>query len=179
MRGFLLLLPFALIACDGATAQKAGMAALDGKPIVDAVKADLGKDFPLTENARFTTAFSDLNGDGTDEVLVYLSDQSVCGSGGCNLYVLTKAGDKWAVENHLTIARPPIYRLSTSTNGWADLGVTVSGGGLREAVMKVSRRAGGYASNPSMPPAVAIDPKGAMVLISSEAAMAAANDQEL
>jgi hypothetical protein len=134
----------------------------DGTPYVDAIKADLGPDYRLGENARFTTALTDLNGDGRDEALVYLVDQGVCGSGGCNLYVLTDNGENvWSVDSKMTVSRPPIYRLPTRTNGWADLGVTVSGGGLMRMVMKVPRTAHGYASNPTVPPAISIDPGNA------------------
>ena len=143
----------------------------DGKPIVDAIKAHLGSQNPIANNARFITAWNDLNGDGKDEALVYLIDPMMCGSGGCNLYILTDQGSsKWAVESNLTVARLPIYRLTTKTDGWADLGVSVSGGGLRRMVMKVPHASGGYARNPTVSPAVPTGIAGAKTLIAEEAA---------
>jgi len=180
MRAGVLLPVLALVACHDEPSrtivpaenmtEAQRQAVPDGKPYVDAIKADLGADFPLSDAARFTTALADLNGDGRDEAVVYLVDPAVCGSGGCNLYVLTNSGqNNWAVDSKMTISRPPIYLLPSSTNGWADLGVTVSGGGLMRMVMKVPREASAYASNPTVSPAVAIDPGNARMLISPDA----------
>jgi putative lipoprotein len=142
----------------------------DGKPIVRAIKDHLGADFPLSNEAQFTTGFSDLNGDGNDEAIVYLLDGSTCGSGGCNTYVLAQQGaDAWRVVGDITITRPPIYRLPPGKDGWAELGVTVSGGGLARRVMAVPHGDKGYAHNPTVPPARPIDPGEAEVLISQEA----------
>ena len=58
--------------------------ARDGKPIVEAIKGHLGPDKTIGENARFKTAWTDLDGDGRNEAIVYLLDPSFCGSGGCN-----------------------------------------------------------------------------------------------
>lgn len=146
----------------------------DGKPLVDAIRKDLAP-HDVDEKAGFITAWSDLNGDGKDEALVYLVDPGTCGSGGCNLYVLTDGGDgSWAVESHMTITHPPIYRLPRGKDGWAELGVTVSGGGLARMVMAVPHGSSGYALNPTVPPARAVDPGNAEVLISQEALMASA-----
>lgn len=41
----------------------------------------------------YAQASVDLNGDGTDEVLAYVMGPMVCGSGGCNLYVLAPEGE--------------------------------------------------------------------------------------
>lgn len=41
----------------------------------------------------YAQASVDLNGDGTDEVLAYVMGPMVCGSGGCNLYVLAREGE--------------------------------------------------------------------------------------
>src|SRR5690242_4943591 len=107
----------------------------DGKPIVSAIKSYLGADKPVSDKARFITAFVDLNGDGRNEAVVYLLDPSFCGSGGCNTFVLTQGNRAaWQVVGNITITHPPIYRLPGGKDGWAELGVTVSGGGLARVV---------------------------------------------
>jgi hypothetical protein len=159
------------VAIDAGERPQAIPVAEQGKAWVDAINADLGADAPVGKDTRLTTASSDLNGDGRDEALVYVAGPGLCGSGGCNLYVLAEGGDNaWSVDSKMTVTRPPIYRLGTRTNGWADLAVTVSGGGLMRTVMKVPRGPNGYASNPTVPPATAIDPGNAQVLISEQAA---------
>ena len=143
----------------------------DGKPIVQAIKDYLGSDKLLSDTARFTTGFTDLDGDGTDEAVVYLSDPSFCGSSGCNTYVLKRSGpNTWQVASDITITHPPIYRLPAGKDGWAELGITVSGGGLVRKVMAVPHGDRGYARNPTVSPAQPIDPGKAPVLVSVEAA---------
>ena len=145
------------------------MKAPNGKPIVNAIKAYLGPGKPISQKARVVTAFTDLNGDGLNEAVVYLLDPSLCGSGGCNTFILTQNGRRWQVVGNITITHPPIYRLPRGKDGWAELGVTVSGGGLERMVMAVPHGKGGYARNPTVPPARPIDPRSADVLISQAA----------
>ena len=140
----------------------------DGKPIVDAIKAHLGEDLLVGDDASFTTAWSDLNGDGRDEAIVRVVDPSLCGTGGCNLYVLSGDDSRWEVIDDLTITHLPIYQLARAKDGWAELGVTVAGGGLARMVMAVPHGPNGYADNPTVPPSRPIDPKGAKLLLADE-----------
>jgi hypothetical protein len=119
---------------------------------------------------RFAAATVDLNGDGSKEAVVYWEDPLRCGSGGCNTYVLAQtAANGWRVTDRLTVSRLPIYRLPPGEDGWAELGVSVSGGGLAHMVMAVPHTENGYQPNPTVPPARSIDPREAEVLISREA----------
>ncbi len=107
------------------------------------------------KDTRYVAAFRDLNGDGTSEALVYLLGNNWCGSGGCNLFILQRAGDSWKVVSTMTITNPPIRVLNSTVNGWHNLGVWVEGGGIRpgyEAVMRFNGNK--YPGNPSVPPAV-------------------------
>ena len=101
--------------------------------------------------ARYSAALVDLNGDRRDEALVYLSGPTVCGSGGCDLLILTRGRSGWRVVSEASITNPPVRVLSTRTRGWRDIGVYVRGGGIvrgYEARLRFDGRA--YASNPSM-----------------------------
>ena len=106
---------------------------------------------------RYSVAFTDLNGDGKDEAIVYVTGNHVCGSGGCDLTIYTPAGRSWRTVTQMSISRPPIGVLSTSTHGWRDIAVYVAGGGILpgyEAQLKFNGQS--YPSNPSVAPAQAI-----------------------
>src|SRR6201996_5425031 len=107
------------------------------------------------KDTRYIAAFRDLNGDGIPEALVYLLGRNWCGSSGCNLLVLQRAGNSWKVITSMTITNPPIRVLNNTVNGWHSLGVWVEGGGISseyEAVMTFNGKT--YPDNPSVPPAV-------------------------
>ena len=143
-------------------------AAPDGKLIADAIQAHLGQRAILGENSRLKTAWSDLDGDGRDEAIVHVTDPAMCGTGGCNLFILAGDDRRWEVIDELTITHLPIYRLAPGADGWAELGVTVAGGGLARMVMAVPHGPNGYAHNPTVPPARSIDPKDAKQLLTDD-----------
>ena len=64
---------------------------------------------------RYSDAFVDLNGDGKKEAIVYLLGRAWCGSGGCNTLILARDGASWKVVGHITITRPPIRVLSSTS----------------------------------------------------------------
>lgn len=108
--------------------------------------------------ARYRAATADLNRDGADEIILWAQEPVMCGSGGCALFVLTPQGRRYRVVTRMTVTRPPVRVLATSTRGWRDLGVRVSGGGIGqpyEARMRFDGRS--YPRNPSVPPAVPIE----------------------
>lgn len=103
---------------------------------------------------RYDAAFVDLDGDGRDEAVVYLTGNSVCGSGGCDLHIYTPKGRSWREVSALSISRPPIEVLPTRTRGWRDIAVFVAGGGIipgYEARLRFDGRS--YPTNPSVAPA--------------------------
>ncbi len=109
---------------------------------------------------RYAAAFADLNGDGQDEVIAYLMGNRWCGSGGCSMLILAPSGSGFRVITRTTITQLPIRVLSSTTDGWHDLGVWVRGGGIQHGY-EVKLRFNGkkYPSNPSMPPAQQLNPK--------------------
>lgn len=108
----------------------------------------------------YDTAQADLNGDGRAEIFVYVKDENHCGSGGCNLYVLSPNRANYRVVLHTMITRPPIRRLATSTHGWRDIGVLVAGGGVQPHEARLHFNGKRYPGNPSMVPATAMNAKG-------------------
>ena len=109
----------------------------------------------------YAHASVDLNGDGTDEVLAYVMGPMVCGSGGCNLYVLApdggNGGEGWRVVTRTSVTRTPVGVLTTSTNGWRDLAVSIGGGGADAGWVRLTYDGRTYPTNPTAPPATPLD----------------------
>lgn len=143
-----LLLPLCMALC--LTGQVAGAAPSAKDPRESAVRAFLAARSGGSLNASLRIAFADLNGDGAQEALAYVSGPEWCGSGGCHLYVLEARGASYVLRGSLTVTRPPIRVLPTSTKGWSDLGVFVAGGGVKghEARLRFDGRR--YPSNPTL-----------------------------
>jgi hypothetical protein len=120
--------------------------------VLAAVRAQLGRG--IEPDARFAIAFGDLNDDHRPEAIVHLVDRGHCGSGGCTTFVLTHAANGWHSIARMTVSRLPIYRLPEHHNGWFDLAVYVSGGGVRPGLRAVRFAKGRYASNPTIGQAV-------------------------
>lgn len=105
------------------------------------------------KTTRYVAAFRDLNSDGVPEAIVYLVGSRWCGSGGCNTLVLTQDGNSWRIVSIITITRPPIRMLSTSSNGWRSIGVWAQGGGIQhgyEAELSFDGKT--YPRNPTVSP---------------------------
>lgn len=117
---------------------------------------------------RYAYGTVDLNGDGSDEVLAWVAGPMVCGSGGCGLYVLTPEGDGWRVVTETSVTQTPIGVLSTSTNGWRDLAVSVGGGGMPAGWMKLAFDGTSYPTNPTVAPAEPLDQPDVETLIASD-----------
>jgi hypothetical protein len=111
---------------------------------------------------------ADLNGDGREENLIYITDPKYCGSGGCTLVVLTPVKSGYRVVMHSTVTQLPIRLLTSSSHGWRDIGVTVQGGGIihpYEARLRFNGRR--YPSNPTVPPAIPLRRLSGRILIAS------------
>jgi hypothetical protein len=69
------------------------------------------------KTARYSVAFIDLNGDGTQEAIVYITGGGWCGSGGCVTLILARNSHSYRVVTKITITRPPIRVLANASNG--------------------------------------------------------------
>ena len=85
---------------------------------------------------------------------MYFIGANWCGSGGCSCLILARDGSSYSVITQTSVTQLPIRVLSTKTNGWHDLAVSVAGGGIQpgyEARLRFDGRT--YPSNPTVPPA--------------------------
>jgi len=141
----------ALLALAGSAAPRHADAA--DSALVAWLRAAVGDDGPA-KAVRYAVAKVDLDGDGVAEALVYQSGEGWCGTGGCDLDILRREGSRWRLVTEVSVAKLPIRVLAGRSHGWKDIGVQVSGGGIRvgyEAVLRYDGRT--YPANPTVPPA--------------------------
>lgn len=93
----------------------------------------------------------DLNGDGADESIVHVVSPMLCGTGGCNTLVFTPRGDRFELVGDITVTRPPIRVSTDTTNGWRNLIVHISGGGVPVFEGEITFDGSQYQSNPTAP----------------------------
>jgi len=101
-----------------------------------------------TATPRHASAEYDLNADGIDDVLIFVTDSQYCGSGGCTLFVFKGSATGLAFISKSTITQPPIAVARHSTNGWRSL--IVRSGGTGDVVLRFDGKE--YPLNPSMQP---------------------------
>ena len=107
-----------------------------------------------TPNTSIKTAWTDLNGDGRPEALVYVFGPERCGSGGCDLLILERTAEGFRRRGDISVTRFPVGILRTRTDGWRHISVRVGGGGIINGYSaEVPFRNGHYASNPTVAPA--------------------------
>lgn len=63
---------------------------------------------PEDNTTRYAVAFVDLKDNGTKDVIVYITGQRWCGSGGCTTLVLAPFGSSYGVNSKIVVTRPPI-----------------------------------------------------------------------
>jgi hypothetical protein len=127
-----------------------------------AIREALGDD----SETRYFDAAVDLDGDGKQEVVVYAAGPTICGTGGCPIYVFTPLAEGYRPVGSISVARPPVRLSPRSTRGWRNLIVGVAGGGISAGNAELEFDGTGYASNPSVPPARPVESlAGAAVLI--------------
>lgn len=96
------------------------------------------------EERRFQFSKIDLNGDGVDEIFIYLNSKYFCGSGGCTFLL---ADSNMNLITRFTVTRPPILISKASENNWKKL-YLFSDGGYRELIYNVKTKS--YPANPSL-----------------------------
>src|SRR5436190_1567725 len=109
-----------------------------------------------------------------NEAIVYLMGGEWCGSGGCTMLILASEASSFRVVTKITITRPPIRVLSSTSHGWHSIGVWVAGGRIEPAFeAELSFDGKSYPGNPSVPPArrLAAQVAGNVVIPSSQAGM--------
>ena len=108
----------------------------------------------VDRSTKYFMSFAALSGSRKQDIVVYVTGQSWCGSGGCTTLILAPNGSSYRLVAKITISQPPIRVLASRSNGWHDISVHVQGGGIQpgyEAQLLFDGKT--YPSNPSTPPA--------------------------
>ncbi len=96
----------------------------------------------------------DLNEDKKPEIFVYLIGPYVSGSGGSTSLIFEENEDVYRLISRITLARNPIIVSDNKTNGWKDLIMYVSGGGIEPFYSQIKFDGSKYPINPSVQPSV-------------------------
>ncbi len=158
-----------------ATAQKpaAAQTAAEAKPAAAQTEKEQGQNSDLNQailaylaktkvepqyaNPR-QTAWLDLNGDGRQDALVLLENPLYfCGTGGCTMVIFKGTPSGFEFVSSTTLIRGPVLVSETNTQGWRDLIVEVSGGGMAAKQVAMKFTGSKYPSNPSAFPALPKD----------------------
>lgn len=134
--------------------------AVELQPAVQQAIADYTKQqgAPPDASNRFFADTIDLNGDGTRDAIVVLSTSYWCGTGGCTMLVLEGQKDNtFRLVSESSLVRPPITVSDTKTNGWRDLILTVSGGGMPAKTVVLKFDGKKYPLNPSDQPGLPVN----------------------
>ena len=114
--------------------------------------------------ARYVHARTDLDGDGRDEVFVYLMGPYFCGTGGCSLQLFRATGQGYALVNDFPISRVPVVVADRRTRGWRDLWRLQSGGGAPPTYVRQVFDGRRYVERERIPAEKGTMPKGLPVL---------------
>ena len=123
------------------------------------------QEFPDATPMQYALAWHDLDGDGSDEAIVFVAGPALCGTGGCNTLVLTQAGPMWRKVGDISVSRTPVTVLDSATNGWKDLTVAIAGGGGKSGNALLRYDGNAYPSNPTVPPAEATERTGTELVV--------------
>ena len=173
-RAALAALALILVACSPGQDEDPASADVPGPPAPPPTFVDefdtaqwLADNYADLEPIGYRQGRADLDGDGTEEFLVYLRGPMVCGSGGCPLLVLRAEPDGASMILETSVTQLPLGVLDTSTNGMRDLWVTTAGGGAPSAIRKLSWSGTAYPTNPTV--AEEIDEAGTVIIDEGDA----------
>ncbi len=138
-------------AAVAATLAVAGPALADEASVMSYLHQSLGENLKA-EGSRVYLGLVDLNADGKDEAIAYVSGPYWCGSGGCDYIILTPEGDSWREVGETSVSRLPIGVLETTSNGWKDLAISFAGGGSPAGIGLMQFDGSRYPQNPTSAP---------------------------
>jgi len=103
---------------------------------------------PIESKVAFQYALVDLNGDGRDDAVVFITAPEYCGSGGCTMEVFRATSKGFVFVWGSTVTSLPIRVCTDSNHGWRALIVNSKGRG--DVLMRFDGAR--YPSNPSIQP---------------------------
>lgn len=107
-----------------------------------------------SDDLRYHFNKVDLNGDGKSDAIVFVSGNSICGSGGCRMLIFKGDGKNYSLVTEMSVSRPPVFVGAMKTKGWNDLLMEVSGGGIKPYFASLKFDGKSYLKNPTVAPAL-------------------------
>ncbi len=148
----MLVFAFQVTWCFPQTPRQSG-SGQDGR-LREFLKTYVGVPTEETKTTRYSAAFVDLRGARTKEVIVFLSSNGWCGTGGCTMLILAPEGTSYRIVTKTVATRLPIRVLVTKSNGWRDISVVARINGIEplyEALLSFD--GDNYPSSSAVPPA--------------------------
>jgi peptidoglycan hydrolase-like protein with peptidoglycan-binding domain len=114
------------------------------------------------DRVRYLYRFAELNRENADNslMLVYLFGDQVCGTGGCTMLVLEALPRGFRLISRITTVQETVIVSTQRTNGFPDLIVLTSGGGIPAAYRRLQFDGTSYPTNASAAPSL---PAGTVV----------------
>lgn len=111
-----------------------------------------------SDENRYVYFYEDLDNDKDYETIAYLWGKDFSGNGGATMLVFDEKDDKYEFISKTTLVNMPMMISENSTNGYNDIIVTVSGGGIKEDYNTVLQYGkDGYPLNASIQPQIDIN----------------------
>ncbi|SHH70616.1 Staygreen protein [Clostridium grantii DSM 8605] len=107
---------------------------------------------PVEDKITYYYNRIDLDEDGKPEIFVYLIGPTVCGTGGCSAAIFKQSLNRYELISKFSLVRNPIIITNNKTNGFGDILMFVSGGGIKSFIAELKYTKNGYPSNPSGQP---------------------------
>ena len=123
----------------------------------EAIEKTFAKEFGLKKGSDSVSYFYnkiDLNDDQIPETFVYLVGPTVCGTGGCSGLLLEEKDGDYIVKSRFSLVRIPVIIQNETTNGWKDIVMYVTGGGIEPGYHQLKFNGESYPSNPSVEPVI-------------------------
>lgn len=100
------------------------------------------------EKTNYETHIADLNQDGLNDAIVYMTDRNWCDSGGCTLFIFQNTGIDYKMVSKVTVSTPQIKVSEQAHQGWNNIIVHSQGTGN----VMLQYDGTSYPSNPSLLP---------------------------
>ncbi|MEM8833823.1 MAG: hypothetical protein AAGB32_04705 [Pseudomonadota bacterium] len=161
MRYFMIFSLLVLAACGGSSSSDRGMTPLPSKAFTgppDEVLFDAVAKYVAANGRPAQTTYKhkriDLNNDGLLDGIVYidLPHQVWCGWDGCSMAVFQAGQKDFRAVAGMSGIRGPVYVLDTTTNGWRDIVVRISGMKVRDKNVLFAHNGVTYPQHPMNAP---------------------------
>lgn len=105
---------------------------VENPELVKAIIDELDLDERSAKETRYYYNYIDLNGDGINEIFVQLVGPYTSGTGGDNAIIFTEKNEKLEDMDDFTLIHNPVIISNEKTNGYNDIIVQRSGGGVKQ-----------------------------------------------